>query len=192
VPCLTCRVSDNELEMARDQALEAARLLRRTGFDVTDVSDLSPPGLSMHEGGTARMGLDSKTSILNSHGRCWTVPNLFVTDGIAVHAYGSMADMDRIMSIARHHNLKVIEDCAHMHSGTWNGQGVGSLGNVGSFSFQMRKTMSSGEGGICITRDPELAERIFRIKQIGYVVPMASARRSTARSRSWSSRIVNP
>lgn len=87
---------------------------------------------------------------------------------IAVHAYGSMADMDRIMGIARHHNLKVIEDCAHMHGGSWNGKGVGSLGDVGSFSFQMCKTMSSGEGGICITSDPELAERIFRIKQIGY------------------------
>jgi L-glutamine:2-deoxy-scyllo-inosose/3-amino-2,3-dideoxy-scyllo-inosose aminotransferase len=87
---------------------------------------------------------------------------------IAVHAYGSMADMDRIMNIARRHNLRVIEDCAHMHGGTWNGQGVGSLGDVGSFSFQMCKTMSSGEGGICITSDPEIAERIFRIKQIGY------------------------
>jgi L-glutamine:2-deoxy-scyllo-inosose/3-amino-2,3-dideoxy-scyllo-inosose aminotransferase len=87
---------------------------------------------------------------------------------IPVHAYGSMADMDRIMSIARHNELKVIEDCAHMHGGVWNGKGVGTLGDVGSFSFQMCKTLSSGEGGICITNDSELAERIFRIKQIGY------------------------
>jgi L-glutamine:2-deoxy-scyllo-inosose/3-amino-2,3-dideoxy-scyllo-inosose aminotransferase len=87
---------------------------------------------------------------------------------IPVHAYGSMADMDRIMPIARRYNLKVIEDCAHMHGGMWNDKGCGTLGDVGSFSFQMCKTMSSGEGGICITNDPELAERLFRIKQIGY------------------------
>lgn len=88
VPCLTCHASDNELEMARDQALEAARLLRRTGFDVTDVADMSPPGLSMHEGGTARMGLDPTTSILNGYGRCWNVPNLFVTDGASFPSVG--------------------------------------------------------------------------------------------------------
>src|SRR3569833_403963 len=89
---------------------------------------------------------------------------------IPVHAYGSMADMDRIMDIARRHDLKVIEDCAHMHGGVWNGKGVGTLGDVGSFSFQMCKVMSSGEGGICITNDPDLADRIFRAKQIGYGV----------------------
>jgi L-glutamine:2-deoxy-scyllo-inosose/3-amino-2,3-dideoxy-scyllo-inosose aminotransferase len=87
---------------------------------------------------------------------------------IPVHAYGSMADMDRIMTIAKKHGLRVIEDCAHMHGGRWNGQGIGSIGDVGSFSFQHTKTMSSGEGGICITDDDALAERLFRIKQIGY------------------------
>lgn len=89
---------------------------------------------------------------------------------IPVHAYGSMANMDSIMDIAHRHGLKVVEDCAHMHGGMWNGNGIGTLGDVGSFSFQMCKTMSSGEGGICITNDSELAERMFRMKQIGYGV----------------------
>jgi dTDP-4-amino-4,6-dideoxygalactose transaminase len=87
---------------------------------------------------------------------------------IPVHAYGSMADMDEIMAIARRHGLRVIEDCAHMHGGIWGGQGVGTIGDVGSFSFQNTKTMSSGEGGICITNDREIADRIYRMKQIGY------------------------
>lgn len=87
---------------------------------------------------------------------------------IPVHAYGSMADMDSIMAIAQRHGLRVIEDCAHMHGGIWRGRGIGSIGDVGSFSFQHSKTMSSGEGGICITNDAEAAERIFRMKQIGY------------------------
>jgi L-glutamine:2-deoxy-scyllo-inosose/3-amino-2,3-dideoxy-scyllo-inosose aminotransferase len=87
---------------------------------------------------------------------------------IPVHAYGSMADMDAIMAIASRYRLRVIEDCAHMHGGVWAGRGIGTIGDVGSFSFQHTKTMSSGEGGICITNDPQLADKLFRIKQIGY------------------------
>ncbi len=87
---------------------------------------------------------------------------------IPVHTYGSMVDMDRVTQIARRHQLRVIEDCAHMHGGIWDGKGVGSIGDVGSFSFQYTKTMSSGEGGICITSDADIADRIFRTKQIGY------------------------
>jgi dTDP-4-amino-4,6-dideoxygalactose transaminase len=87
---------------------------------------------------------------------------------IPVHVFGSMADMDRIMAIARAHRLKVIEDCAHVHGGLWNEQGIGSVGDVGSFSFQQSKTMASAEGGICITNDEEIAERLFRMKHIGY------------------------
>lgn len=87
---------------------------------------------------------------------------------IPVHPYGSMADMDHIMAIAKRHDLVVIEDCAHVHGGTWDGRGIGSIGHVGSFSFQQSKTMASGEGGICITNDSEVADRLFRMKQIGY------------------------
>ena len=87
---------------------------------------------------------------------------------IPVHAYGSTADMEKILEIADAHGIPVIEDCAHMHGGFWNGRGAGSWGKVGSFSFQQSKTMSSGEGGICITSDPELAEKIYLLKHIGY------------------------
>jgi dTDP-4-amino-4,6-dideoxygalactose transaminase len=87
---------------------------------------------------------------------------------IPVHAYGSISDMDRIMDVARRHDLRVVEDCAHMHGSAWGGVGVGSIGDVGSFSFQQCKTMASGEGGICITNDAAVAERLFRVKQIGY------------------------
>lgn len=87
---------------------------------------------------------------------------------IPVHIYGSMADLEKILRIADAHGLPVIEDCAHMHGGFWNGRGVGSWGKVGSFSFQQSKTMSSGEGGICVTSDPVLAEKLYLLKHIGY------------------------
>jgi dTDP-4-amino-4,6-dideoxygalactose transaminase len=87
---------------------------------------------------------------------------------IPVHLYGGMADLDAILAIAARHDLAVIEDCAHGHGGAWKGRGVGSWGHVGSFSFQESKTMASGEGGICLTNDERLAERLYRLKHIGY------------------------
>lgn len=87
---------------------------------------------------------------------------------IPVHLYGSMADLDKIIKIAKKHNLGVVEDCAHMQGGIWNGRGAGSWGDVGSFSFQQSKTVSSGESGICLTNDDNLADRLFRAKHIGY------------------------
>lgn len=87
---------------------------------------------------------------------------------IPVHLYGSMANLDKIIAIAKAHNLAVIEDCAHMQGGFWNGKGAGTIGDIGSFSFQQSKTMSSGEGGICVTNNDELADRLYRFKHIGY------------------------
>jgi L-glutamine:2-deoxy-scyllo-inosose/3-amino-2,3-dideoxy-scyllo-inosose aminotransferase len=87
---------------------------------------------------------------------------------IPVHLYGSNPDLDAIMAIAARHDLIVIEDCAHAHGGRWNGKGLGSIGHVGSFSFQQSKGLASGEGGICITNSAEIADRLFRLKHIGY------------------------
>ncbi|MCI5778572.1 MAG: DegT/DnrJ/EryC1/StrS family aminotransferase [Lentisphaeria bacterium] len=87
---------------------------------------------------------------------------------IPVHLYGSMADLEKICAIADRHHIAVVEDCAHMQGGKWAGRGVGSWGSIGSFSFQQSKMLSGGEGGICITNDPQLAERLYRFKHIGY------------------------
>ena len=87
---------------------------------------------------------------------------------IPVHLYGSMADMDKIMTIAARHGLKVVEDCAHAHGGKWNGKGLGSFGDIGSFSFQQSKIMTAGEGGLCTTDDEDLYDRIGRYSHIGY------------------------
>ncbi|MHC4073680.1 MAG: DegT/DnrJ/EryC1/StrS family aminotransferase, partial [Planctomycetota bacterium] len=66
---------------------------------------------------------------------------------IPVHLYGGFADMDAVMEVAGRHNLRVIEDCAHKHGGEWKGKKVGSIGDAGSFSFQLSKLMTAGEGG---------------------------------------------
>jgi dTDP-4-amino-4,6-dideoxygalactose transaminase len=78
---------------------------------------------------------------------------------IPVHFAGLAADMESILEIARRHNLRVIEDAAHGHGGSWQNRGLGSIGDAGTFSFQASKNMTAGEGGIIITDDKCLAER---------------------------------
>ncbi len=85
---------------------------------------------------------------------------------IPVHNGGYPADMDAIMEIADTHNLKVIEDCAHAHGSQWRGKGVGSIGHFGTFSFQIGKTLTCGEGGMVITNDEELANTARHIANL--------------------------
>jgi dTDP-4-amino-4,6-dideoxygalactose transaminase len=75
-----------------------------------------------------------------------------------VHFGGQPVDMDRLLAIAKKYNLKIIEDAAHAHGSEWRGQKVGALGTAGSFSFQLAKNMTAGEGGIVVTNDFDIAE----------------------------------
>jgi perosamine synthetase len=79
---------------------------------------------------------------------------------IVTHLCGLMADMDEIMAIAKEHNLKVIEDCAHAIYATYNGKYAGTVGDFGVFSFQESKQMATGEGGLVTYRDPEMTEKL--------------------------------
>jgi len=86
---------------------------------------------------------------------------------IPVHLYGSFSDMDEIMRIAKKHNLWVIEDCAHKHGGEWNGKKAGTIGDVGSFSYQLSKHLTAGEGGSVITDNFELYEKLDALRNCG-------------------------
>jgi dTDP-4-amino-4,6-dideoxygalactose transaminase len=79
---------------------------------------------------------------------------------LPVHLGMRFADMDEILRIAKKHNLKVVEDCAHAHGGMWKGQGAGSMGDLGAFSFQSSKIITSGEGGAVITNNLEYMELV--------------------------------
>lgn len=86
---------------------------------------------------------------------------------IVVHFGGPMADMDRHMALAEAHDLSLIEDAAHAHGSEWSGRRAGSIGLAGSFSFQNSKVMTSGEGGILVSNDPDFAERARSIGDQG-------------------------
>ena len=78
---------------------------------------------------------------------------------IPVHLYGQAADMDAIMAIAKRYHLWVIEDCAQAHLATYKGRLVGTIGNVGTFSFYPGKNLGAyGDAGCIVTNDSQLAD----------------------------------
>lgn len=87
---------------------------------------------------------------------------------ITVALYGLSPDMDKIMEIAKKHGLFVIEDNAECFLGKYKNKIVGTLGDCASFSFQSSKHLTSGEGGMIITKNIEIAEKIRKIQSLGY------------------------
>lgn len=77
---------------------------------------------------------------------------------IPVHVGGRIADMDRLGALAARHGLRVLEDAAHAWGSQWRGRGAGTLGRAGTFSFQVSKNITAGEGGILVTDDAALAD----------------------------------
>lgn len=88
-----------------------------------------------------------------------------------VHLYGHPCDMEPIMELASKHNLFVIEDCAEAHGAEYRGKRVGSIGTIGCFSFYGNKIITTGEGGMCVTNDEKLAERMRFLKDHGMTRP---------------------
>ncbi|KYH35148.1 UDP-2-acetamido-2-deoxy-3-oxo-D-glucuronate aminotransferase [Clostridium tepidiprofundi DSM 19306] len=87
---------------------------------------------------------------------------------IPVHIFGNMCDMDRIMEIADKHNLYVIEDACQAIGAEYKGRKAGSIGHVGCFSFYPTKNLGAyGDGGMIVTNDDELAEKIKLIRVHG-------------------------
>ena len=87
---------------------------------------------------------------------------------IPVHLYGQMCDMDPIMEIAAKHNLYVIEDAAQAISATYKGRKAGSIGTAGCFSFFPSKNLGgAGDGGMIVTNDPALRERLVAMRAHG-------------------------
>ncbi|MBW6500599.1 MAG: DegT/DnrJ/EryC1/StrS family aminotransferase [Bacteroidales bacterium] len=87
--------------------------------------------------------------------------------GIPVHIGGAAADMDKIMAIAKKHNLVVIEDACQAHMGEWRNKRLGTVGDMGCFSFQAGKSLCCGEGGAVIGNDEYLMARAKGYTHIG-------------------------
>lgn len=108
-----------------------------------------------------------------------------------VHYGGLACRMDEIFAIAREHGLKVVEDAAHALPTTWNGVLVGQLqSDVTVFSFYANKTMTTGEGGMVVTRDPELAKRMKVMRLHG--MNRDAFDRFTSKTPAWYYEVIAP
>lgn len=89
---------------------------------------------------------------------------------IAIVDYGGMpCDYDAIIAIGKKHGIPVVADCAHAHGSQWKGRGVGALTELGTFSFQQFKALTTGEGGMVMSDDQELIERAYSYHHIGRI-----------------------
>lgn len=90
---------------------------------------------------------------------------------LAMHTYGCPADMDEIRRIADKHKLKVIEDAAEAHFAIYKGRPTGCLGDVGCFSFYANKIITTGEGGMLVTNDKAIAEKVRLLRNHAFTEP---------------------
>lgn len=86
---------------------------------------------------------------------------------MAVHLYGQPCEMDAIKKIAVKHKLYIIEDCAEAFGSLYKGKHVGTIGDISTFSFFGNKTITTGEGGMVVTNDPSLNEKVIHLKGQG-------------------------
>lgn len=118
---------------------------------------------------------NAKPVFVDSHPEYWCINPEKIEDKITkntraiivVHLYGHPCDMDWIMDIAEDKGLYVIEDCAEAHGAEYKCRKVGSFGDIACFSFYGNKIITTGEGGMCITNNEELAEKMRILRDHG-------------------------
>ena len=106
---------------------------------------------------------------------------------MAVHLYGLPAEMDKIMSLAKKYNLLVIEDASQMLGQMYKGEPCGSFGDISTMSFYPNKLITTGEGGMCLTNNKELAERCKSLKNLCF----QSHKRFVHEELGWNYRMTN-
>lgn len=86
---------------------------------------------------------------------------------VAVHLYGNLCEMDKLLAIGEKHGIPVIEDAAEAIGSVYHGKRAGSMGRFGAFSFHGTKTLTTGEGGMFVTNDPDLYEHVLTLSNHG-------------------------
>ena len=95
---------------------------------------------------------------------------------VATHLYGNLCDMDRLLAIGDRCDIPVIEDAAEGLGSVYHGRRAGSMGSFGAFSFHGSKTITTGEGGMFVTNDPDLYETVLTLSNHGRVFDRRSVR----------------
>ena len=137
--------------------------------------------ISNHNGAYGVFAIEyvgAKPIFIDSKEKTWNIDPSLIEEKITektkaimvVHIYGYACDMSSIMKIAKKYNLKVIEDAAESHGAMINGKKCGTFGDISIFSFYANKIITSGEGGVVVTNNDDLAEKCRYYKNLCFKI----------------------
>ncbi len=149
--------------------------LALAGLGIGEGDEVIVPTLTFIATANAVTYTGAKPVFVDSHPDYWCIDPHKIEEKITprtkaiipVHLYGHPCDMDFINAIARYYRLWVIEDAAEAHGAEYKGKKVGGLGDIACFSFYGNKIITTGEGGMCLTNDKELAQRMCILRDHG-------------------------
>jgi len=153
----------------------AALHLALMALEIGHKDEVIVPALTFASVANTVIYTGAKPVFVDSHPDYWCINPQEIEDKIGkgtkaimpVHLYGHPCDMDAIMKIAKNHNLHVIEDCAEAHGAEYKGRKVGTFGDIACFSFYGNKIITTGEGGMCLTNDEDLAQKMRLLRDHG-------------------------
>ena len=149
--------------------------LALTALGIGEGDEVIIPALTFAATANAVMYTGARPVFVDSHPDYWCIDPGKIKMAITprtraimpVHLYGHPCDMEQIAGIARKHGLYVVEDAAEAHGAEYNGRKVGSFGDISCFSFYGNKIITTGEGGVCLTNDESLAEKMGVLRDHG-------------------------
>lgn len=153
----------------------AALHLALAALDIGPGDEVIVPDLTFAATANAVIYTGARPVLVDVDKDIWNIDPELIEDAVTertkaiipVHLYGHPCDMDKIMEISRKYGLAVIEDAAEAHGAEYRGRKVGSIGTVGCFSFFANKIITTGEGGVCVSDDPAIIDRIEVLRDHG-------------------------
>lgn len=144
-------------------------------LDIGYGDEVIVPGLTWQATASCCVDINAMPVLVDVEEDSWCIDPVKIEEAITpktkaiiiVHLYGSNPKIDEIIKIAKENNLYLIEDAAHQHGTVINGKKPGSFGDIGSFSFQQSKGLTSGEGGALTTNKKDLAEKLDALRNCG-------------------------
>lgn len=153
----------------------AALHLALTALRIEHEDEVIVPALTFASVANAVLYTGAKPVFVDSHPDYWCINPSKLEEKITkktkavmpVHLYGNPCDMNPIMKIAKDYDLYVIEDCAEAHGAEYKDRKVGTFGDVACFSFYGNKIITTGEGGMCLTSNEDLAQKMRVLRDHG-------------------------
>jgi perosamine synthetase len=148
-------------------------------LDVKEGDEVIVPDFTMMASVNAIIYVGAKPVFVDAERDTWNIDISKIKERITektkaimvVHIYGHPVDMDPVLELAKENGLYVVEDAAEAHGAEYKGKRVGCLGDVGCFSFYANKIVTTGEGGMVVTNNSEIDEKVRLLKNLAFIEP---------------------